>query len=302
MPRFDAVIVDGIWQYHSLAVHYASKKNRVPYFVFTHGMLGPWFKTNFPLKHLKKWLYWPWAEYWVLRKAKAVLFTCDEERLLARKSFWLYKAKELVVGFGTSRPPIKKQLSDQKVLNTFPELATKRIVLFVGRMHPIKGADILIESFSEIAKIDKNVHLVMAGPDHEGHVSKLQTLAKNLGIASRITWTGMLQGDEKWEIFHLSEVLCLPSHHENFGVVVAEALACGKPVLISNKVNIWREISSASAGFISEDNIEGTTDSLRQWLSLNNSDYNTMSSNALKCFEDHFNIEKATKNLLTIIR
>ena len=63
------------------------------YFVFTHGMLDPWFKRTYPLKHLKKWLYWPWAEYRVLRDAQAVLFTCEEERILARQSFWLYKCK-----------------------------------------------------------------------------------------------------------------------------------------------------------------------------------------------------------------
>lgn len=72
--RFDAVIVDGIWQYHSLAVRQALVDTQTPYFVFTHGMLGPWFKKTYPLKHLKKWLYWPWADYRVLRDAKAVLF------------------------------------------------------------------------------------------------------------------------------------------------------------------------------------------------------------------------------------
>lgn len=302
MPRFDAVIIDGIWQYHSLAVHQASKKNNVPYFVFTHGMLGPWFKLNYPLKHLKKWLYWPWAEYWVLRKAKSVLFTCDEEKLLARESFWLYKANESVVGFGTSKPPVKKDLTDQKILSTHPELSNKRIILFVGRMHPIKGCDILIKSFSEVALLDDNIHLVMAGPDHENQISTLKKLTLQLGISHRVTWTGMLQGDAKWEVFHMAEVLCLPSHHENFGVVVAEALACGKPVLISNKVNIWREISAATAGFVANDTIEGTTRNLTQWLSLNENEYSQMSKHATECFENFFNIEMATKNLLHIIK
>ncbi len=77
--RFDAVIVNGLWQYHGFATWRALRDQpRTPYYVFTHGMLDPWFKHRYPLKHLKKWLYWPWAEYRVLRDATAVIFTCEE--------------------------------------------------------------------------------------------------------------------------------------------------------------------------------------------------------------------------------
>ena len=87
--NYDVVIVNGIWQYNAFAVWLALADTPTPYFVFTHGMLDPWFKKKYPFKHLKKWLYWPWGDYRVLRDATAVLFTCEEERRLARKSFWL---------------------------------------------------------------------------------------------------------------------------------------------------------------------------------------------------------------------
>jgi hypothetical protein len=80
---YDAVVINGLWQYHSLATWRALMPMGVPYHVFTHGMLDPWFKRTYPLKHLKKWLYWPWAEYRVLRDATSVLFTSEEERLQA---------------------------------------------------------------------------------------------------------------------------------------------------------------------------------------------------------------------------
>ncbi|HEY2255841.1 MAG TPA: glycosyltransferase, partial [Variovorax sp.] len=73
--NYDAVIVNGLWQFTGLAAWRALARSATPYFVYTHGMLDPWFKRRYPLKHLKKWLYWPWAEYRVLRDAKAVLFT-----------------------------------------------------------------------------------------------------------------------------------------------------------------------------------------------------------------------------------
>src|ERR1700712_3850066 len=78
--EYDAVVINGLWQYNSFGAWRALHRMRVPYFVFTHGMLDPWFKTTYPLKHFKKWLYWPWAVYRVLRDARAVLFTSEEER------------------------------------------------------------------------------------------------------------------------------------------------------------------------------------------------------------------------------
>ena len=111
--NYDYVIVNGLWQYHGFGAWRVMSALNVPYFVFTHGMLDPWFKHTYPLKHLKKWLYWPWADYRLLRDATAVLFTCEEEKLLARKSFWLYKAKEDVINYGTKTPP-----SDAQALRT----------------------------------------------------------------------------------------------------------------------------------------------------------------------------------------
>ena len=102
--QFDAVIVHGLWQYSSFGVWRALAGTDTPYFVFPHGMLDPWFKRTYPAKHFKKLLYWPWAEYRVLRDAAAVLFTSEEERRLARESFALYRAREVVVNYGTAAP------------------------------------------------------------------------------------------------------------------------------------------------------------------------------------------------------
>lgn len=300
--RYDAIVVNGIWQYHSLAVRQALVGTTVPYFVFTHGMLDPWFKYTYPLKHLKKWLYWPWAEYRVLRDARAVIFTCEEERRLARESFWLYRANEAVTSYGTSSPPINGSELAQQFLAAYPQLEGKRIALFLSRIHEKKGCDLLLEAFSHAAEQDQSLHLVMAGPDHSGWGDTLKARAEKLCIAERITWPGMLQGDAKWGAFYASEVFCLPSHQENFGIVVAEALACGKPVLISNKVNIWREIEFDDAGFVDDDSIEGTTRNMQRWLTMDANSYFQMSERAKKCFSQNFHIRKVAKRLLEIIQ
>ena len=299
---YDAIIVNGLWQYNGLATWRALAGTGIPYFVFTHGMLDPWFKHTYPFKHLKKWLYWPWAEYRVLRDASAVIFTCEEERLLARQSFWLYRANETVTAYGTSSPPGNSQELAQCFLAAHPGLQDKRIILFLSRIHEKKGCDLLLEAFAQVASQDECIHLLMAGPDQTGWAATLKAQAEKLGIAARITWPGMLQGDAKWGAFYAAEVFCLPSHQENFGIVVAEALACGKPVLISNRVNIWREIESDAAGFVDGDTVEGTVHNLQRWLALDAGAYAQMTERARQSFAQRFHIKRASERLVDIIR
>jgi glycosyltransferase involved in cell wall biosynthesis len=301
--RFDAVIVNGIWQYHSLATRQVLAGTGIPYFVFTHGMLDPWFKHTYLLKHLKKWLYWPWAEYRVLRDARAVIFTCEDERQLARRSFWLYKVNEAVTAYGTSSPPENGKELAVSFLASHPELKDRRIVLFLSRIHEKKGCDLLLQAFAQVAALDSRLHLLMAGPDQTGWAAgALRALAERLGIAHRISWPGMLQGDAKWGAFYAAQVFCLPSHQENFGIVVAEALACGKPVLISNKVNIWREIETEGAGFVDDDTVAGTLRNLQRWLALDPAEYEQMVDRARQCFSQRFHIRRAAERLIEIIR
>ena len=305
--NYDVVIVNGIWQYSSFGVWLAlgSLRRRgshtPPYFVFTHGMLDPWFKRTYPLKHLKKWLYWPWAEYRVLRDAQAVLFTCEEERLLARQSFWLYKCNEIVVNFGTAAPIGEPAVQRQTFLNRFPELRHKRLILFLSRIHPKKGCDLLIEAFAKVAETEDSLHLVMAGPDQTNWQEQLQLSAEKLGIPEKITWTGMLSGELKWGAFHAAEVLVLPSHQENFGIVVAEAMACGVAVLISNKVNIWREIAADDAGLVANDDLDGTVELLQKWLKMLPTEQQAKHKNAKNSFNKRFEIHQAAQSLINTL-
>ena len=102
--RFDGVVVNGLWQYCGYAA-WRTLAGNTPYVVFTHGMLDPYFQHAFPLKHIKKWLYWLPVEYWVLRGAYRVLFTSKAEKRLAEESFWLHHWNAYVVPYGASGPP-----------------------------------------------------------------------------------------------------------------------------------------------------------------------------------------------------
>ncbi len=299
--QFDAVIVHGIWQYSSFGVWRALAGTNTPYFVFPHGMLDPWFKRTYPAKHFKKLLYWPWAEYRVLRDAAAVLFTSEEERRLARDSFALYQCREVVVNYGTA-PPVNLDRARESFLAMQPQLQGKPFLLFLGRLHEKKGCDLLINAFSASRKSnpDLGLSLVMAGPcADDACLHHLKTLARESGDS--ILFPGMLTGDAKWGALAAAEAFVLPSHQENFGIAVVEALACGTPVLISNKINIWREIEADGAGYVENDDLTGTSQLLNRWLATGAATRTMMREKARNCFANRFEIERATDSLLAAI-
>jgi glycosyltransferase involved in cell wall biosynthesis len=297
--HYDRVIVNGIWQYLSFAAWQCYAGSSVPYYVFPHGMLDPWFKETFPLKHLKKWLYWPWAEYRVLRDATAVIFTSEEERLQARKSFWLYRCRERVSPLGVEAPPISSNAKSE-FLSRYPKLRNTRNFLFLGRLHPKKGCDILLEAFAQLRPND-SISLILAGPDQIGWESNLRRQVTRLNLTNRVVFTGMLEGSMKQGAFANAEAFVLPSHQENFGISVVEALAASVPVLISKRVNIWREIENDRAGYVESDDLAGTTRLLQRWIDTAPAERETLRQNARRCFEQRFEIDRAVDSLLQIL-
>ena len=288
VPRFDGVIINGVWTYHSLAAAIAAR-GRVPYVVFTHGMLDPWFKRQYPAKHLKKCLYWP-AQYWVLRNAEKVLFTSTRERDLAPQSFWPNDWKSSVVPYGTGEPPANSEAQAEAWYKVVPAVRGRRYLLFLSRIHEKKGCDLLLNAFARVGAQHPDLDLVIAGPDQVGLQAKLQQQAAELGIAGRVHWPGLLTGDPKWGALRNCEAFVLPSHQENFGVVVAEALACGRPALISDQVNIWPEIEQEGVGLVAPDTLEGTEALLSRWLALPESEREAMSGRAADVFRRRYSM------------
>ena len=290
----DCLIVHGLWQHHGYAAWRAWR--RTPRFVFPHGMLDPWFKQTYPLKHLKKWLYWPWAEYRILRSARAVFFTCEEERRLARKSFWLYRCREAVANLGIVDPPADADAQCAAFYARFPELRGRRIILFLGRLVVKKGPDLLLHAFARLSRRPADLVLVMAGPGSDSPF--IFDLRRGELLGRDVHWPGMLTGPVKWGALRAAEAFILPSHQENFGLAVVEALACGTPALISDKVNIWREIREDGAALVSSDDFDGTLSLLSRWLRQDADARDAMGARARACFERRFQIGRAAAGLV----
>lgn len=301
VSNYDHVVIDGIWQFHGLAVRQACLERSVPYSVFVHGMLDPWFKRTYPLKHLKKAIFWAWSDYRVLRDASGVLFTCEEEAKLARQSFSLYKANEKIVPLGIhdlgadfpmTPPTLAAELS-----------AARPYILFLGRLHEKKGCELLLRSYARFIQAQGPLapKLMMVGPGEPAYVAHLRKMALELGVESKIIWRGMVKGLEKNAVISAAECFILPSHQENFGIAILEALAFGKPVLITNKINIFREISGGGAGYISNDDMEGVLGSLNRWFLSTDAEKKKMAKSARMLFEEKFLIDSAAERFVEAV-
>ncbi len=299
LDRFDGVIVNGLWNFCGVAA-WRQVAGRKPYMVFTHGMLDPYFKRNAALKHAKKWVFWLAFQFWILRRAYRVLFTTEAESVLAEQSFFLHRWRGHVVPYGASRPPGDSAALREAFFGRVPELRGERFILYLGRIHRKKGCDLLIEAFRRYAFEDPALHLVMAGPDEQGWGEELRAAVAEAGLDGRVHWPGMLKGDGKWGAFYACEVFILPSHQENFGIAVAEALGCGRAVLLADKVNIAPEIAADGAGLIEADDQAGTDALVSRWIKLPGEARARMEAQALATFHARYDMEQTARTIIRL--
>lgn len=308
LGRFDAVIIQGVWLHNSFGTYSAWKKYKKDnasapkLFLMTHGMLDPYFQKakERKLKAIRNWLFWKLFESKVVNGIDGVLFTCQEELLLARQTFTPYKpVRELNVGYGISAVPQFRPEMKMAFNEKCPQIANKPYFLFISRVHPKKGVDILINAYLHLKKSNNLPALVIAGPGLETQYG--QEMLQLAGNDNDIFFPGMISGDSKWGAFYGSEAFVLPSHQENFGIAVVEAMACSKPVIISNQINIWREINDGHGGIVEDDIPAGVNSMFERWLQMTHLQKTEMGTNAKEIYEKFFSIDKAASQLVKAI-
>lgn len=302
VKEYDALLLHGCWQFHSLAASAAARAANIPYFVFPHGMLDPYFNRVSRLKRLKKLAYWPFERN-ILNNARALLFTSEIERERALAAFKL-RGTGRIVPLGIEAKP-GTPADEELFLEHFPKLRNRRVVLFLGRLHPKKGVDLLIRAFGSLLhrSEDFDWRLVLAGPPaSENYGAELQSLARASCPPETVLFPGMLTGRLKAGALAIADVFALPSHQENFGVSVVEALANGLPVLITDQVNIWREICADKAGFMAPDTEAGMRDLLKHWFQLSHSDVAELRRAAFESYNSRYRAEIASDNFIRTLR
>lgn len=243
IQNVDLVHIHSLYLFpNNIAAHYC-RKYGVPYLIRPHGSLDPYLHRR---HRWRKWFMELLSERRNFRHASAIHFTTEEEMILARPYIW--GAPGFVVPLGVDTRDYESLPTKGTFRAEHPETRGKQIVLFLGRLSFKKGLDILVPAFARVARVRRDVHLVIAGPDDEGFGSRVRTQLTEAGIADRATFTGMLVGTDKLAAFHDANLFVLPSYTENFGISVVEAMVCGLPVVISDKVNLWREVVAGGAG------------------------------------------------------
>jgi glycosyltransferase involved in cell wall biosynthesis len=234
---FDLVHVHAVFNHASVAAARVCRKSGVPYVVRPLGTLDPW---SMKQKPVRKHLFWFLFAKRLLTASAAVHYTAAAEKTATEEYFGLNHGR--VVPLGVNLNGITH---DDSVANHFPELAQQPYVLSLSRLHPKKNLDELIDAFKSLK--DRRWRLVVAGDGPKDYLTFLKEKARG---EERIVFAGWVEGKQKDALMRGASLFVLPSRHENFGLSVVEAMACGIPVLISPEVNLAREIESAEAGWV----------------------------------------------------
>jgi glycosyltransferase involved in cell wall biosynthesis len=258
----DIVNVHTLWSYATWASARACRAARVPYVLRPCGMLDTW---SLAQKRLKKKVYASIIEARTVDRAAALWFATEEERASAKA--FNYQSEDFVTPLGVSLEEFPNHRPRGSFRERFLHSSDDRVLLFLGRITPVKHLDLLLRSYAEVAASMTDTILVMAGPDENGHVHELQRLAAVLGIADKVVFTGGLQREDVPAALADADVFVYPSRHESFGLAVIEAMAAGLPVIVSDQVGLAGFVSEAKAGIVITPKKEELASAMRSLLS-----------------------------------
>ncbi len=213
----------GLWQPDHACLAKDCRNRGIPYLVSPHGMLEPWAWRH---KWWKKWPYFHLVEKRHLSRASAVLATASQEAERLRRFLPRQRIETLPLGLTGSAKPMYHAARTQL---GWP--IEERVLLFLSRLHPKKGLDLLLKALSTLGTTTL-MRLVVVGEGESGYVAGLRRFAeKHAPSLPRIDWVGAAWGEERWKYFQGADLFCLPTHSENFGLAVLEACQVGTPAL-----------------------------------------------------------------------
>ena len=239
--QFDLVHIHELWHYPNYAAAGASRKNNVPYLISPLGTFAP---TALRKGRLKKRIYSAFVDRGLSNGATSFHAMTDQE---ARDTTaGTSEVPVEIVPIGVDPDEFSSLPEPGEFERLYPEVAGKRVVLFLGRLNKIKGLDILIEGFCRAALGRDDLHLVIAGPDG-GFEREAREMVRAESIESSVSFTGPIYGETKLAALSRADVFALTSYGEGFSVALLEALAASLPLIISGECH-FPEVAQAGAG------------------------------------------------------
>lgn len=254
----DIIHVHGLWEQQSGAAAYCSARFQTPMVVSAHGMLDRWALQR---KRWKKELYATLFERRYLRRASCLHALTDIEAADYRQFRLSSRIETIPNGIHLH------SASPEVFLNQYPVLRDRPIILFLGRLHPKKGLDLLCQAWNSLAHTHPTAHLVIAGPDSHGYAGTLQKHIATAHLQHRTHFVGLLKGTLKWSALAAATVFTLPSYSEGFSVATLEAMAAGTPVIASKACN-FPAIDAHQCGRTIDVDADALENALNQILSL----------------------------------
>jgi len=248
---FDVVHVNGMYRFPSTFAAYEAKRQGVPYIIRPHGSLDPFLYGKSSKSLWLKRMYERMFDLPNLNAANAIHYTAEDERMKA--SYLHLTSSSFVIPNGLDWERYK-ELPSRGGLRKRWGIDNEPIVLFLGRIHFKKGLDLLVEAFDDVRRAVPDAQLVIAGPENDDYGKQVRSWVEARGLQNYVHFVGSLIGAEVVQAYVDADVFALPSYTENFGMTVAEAMACALPVIISDQVNIHAEISTADAGLVTHCN------------------------------------------------
>lgn len=253
IQEFQIVHVHGLYRFPCTFGAYQARKRGVPYIIRPHGALDPYLYDKSPHSVLLKRIYERLFDFRNLNAAGAIHYTAEEER--NRTSYLALKAPSFVAPNGLDWQRYEK-LPPRGALRARFGIGDAPMVLFLGRLHFKKGLDILIPAFDILRRDVPDAQLLIAGPENDDYGVKVRGWVRDRGMENAVQFVGPLYGGDAVQAYVDADVFALPSYTENFGMTVAEAMACALPVVISDQVNIYAEVAEFGAGLVTRCNAE----------------------------------------------
>jgi glycosyltransferase involved in cell wall biosynthesis len=260
MSKFDIIHIHDIWHYPNFAASRIAKRAGKPYIISTHGTLEPW---ALKYKGLRKRIYMALVQRRILQEAAAIHAVTSEE-VKHIQSFGIDNGIAMIPN-GISPEEFQDLPSRKDLEQLYPGLQENRVILFLGRIHPKKGLDLLAKTFGKIARERDDVCLLIAGPNKEGYQAHIEKMLQTEGVLDKVVFTGMINGYEKMAVLNGADIFILPSYSEGFSIAVLEAMICGLPVIITRQCN-FPEVAEANAGIIIEPDVDQLANSLTKLL------------------------------------
>ena len=260
VKNFDIVHIHNLYLFHTWVTAHYCRKHGIPYLISPHGCLDPFIRRK---SRVKKAVYHWLIEKRNLDRAAAIHYAAQFEMDLAHAALSI-QAPGGVVPYVVELDEYRNLPPRGTFRSRFPEVGDNLIILFLSRINFKKGLDLLARSFGLIARQRQDVRLVIAGPDNDGYARQVRQWLAEAGVLPYTVFTGMLTGVDKLAALADADLFVLPSYTENFGIAIIEAMACGLPVVISNRVNIWREVGEA--GVVVDCDVDQLAEAMRQML------------------------------------